>query len=97
MGNRTRSTQGEGCTESIVPTTTGVGKKVLLHLENRIQGISLRLPTQDVSLINLTVNANKSSNLEQVKAVLKSASENSFSSYVGYSDEPLVSVDFMVV
>ncbi|MDQ1914898.1 type I glyceraldehyde-3-phosphate dehydrogenase [Paenibacillus sp. GD4] len=90
--------RARACTESIVPTTTGVGHAladVLPHLASRIQGISLRVPTQDVSLIDLTVKVSHSTTIEQVKAVLKAASEGRGSRYVGYTDEPLVSADYI--
>jgi glyceraldehyde 3-phosphate dehydrogenase len=90
--------RARACTESIVPTTTGAGKAlvdVLPHLAPHIQGISLRVPTQDVSLVDLTVMAAKTCTLEQVRSVLKSAAEGSLSAYVGFTDEPLVSSDYI--
>jgi len=90
--------RARACTQSIVPTTTGVGKAladVLPKLASRIQGISLRVPTQDVSLVDLTVRVSHPSGLEQVKTVLKAAAEGSLSGYVGYSEEPLVSADYI--
>jgi glyceraldehyde 3-phosphate dehydrogenase len=68
---------------------------VLPHLASRIQGISLRVPTQDVSLIDLTVKVSHPTNLEQVRSVFKAASEGSLSPYVGFTDEPLVSADYI--
>jgi glyceraldehyde 3-phosphate dehydrogenase len=90
--------RARACTQSIVPTSTGVGKAladVLPHLASRIQGLSLRVPTQDVSLIDLTVRVFKPPTLEQVKSVLKAASEGSLSPFLGYTDEPLVSADYV--
>jgi glyceraldehyde 3-phosphate dehydrogenase len=90
--------RARACTESIIPTTTGVGealKDVIPHLAAKIQGISLRVPTQNVSLIDLTVKVHRPCILEQVKAVFKKASEDDFCSYVGYTDEPLVSADYI--
>lgn len=90
--------RARACTESVVPTTTGVGEAladVLPHLASHIQGISLRVPTQDVSLIDLTVKVSQPYSLEHVKAVVKEASEQSLSPYVGYTDEPLVSADYI--
>jgi glyceraldehyde 3-phosphate dehydrogenase len=90
--------RARACTESIIPTTTGVGKAladVLPHLASRVQGISLRVPTQDVSLIDLTVKVSRQTNLEQVRSVFKAASEGSLSPYVGFTDEPLVSADYI--
>jgi glyceraldehyde 3-phosphate dehydrogenase len=90
--------RARACTESIVPTTTGIGKAltdVLPHLAPHIQGISLRVPTQDVSLIDLTVKVLQPCTLEQVKVVLRAAAEERLSRYVGYTDEPLVSADYI--
>lgn len=90
--------RARACTESIVPTTTGVGKAltdVLPHLAARIQGISLRVPTQDVSLVDLTVRIAQPCSIEQVKSVLKAASESRMSPYLGYTDDPLVSADYI--
>lgn len=90
--------RARSCMGSIVPTTTGVGKAlvdVLPHLAANIQGISLRVPTQDVSLIDLTVEVSETVTLEQVKEALKQASEGKLSTYLGYTDEPLVSSDYI--
>jgi glyceraldehyde 3-phosphate dehydrogenase len=90
--------RARACTESIVPTSTGVGKAlvdVLPHLAPHIQGISLRVPTQDVSLVDLTVKVGKSCTLDDVRSVLKTAAEGSLSRYVGFTDEPLVSSDYI--
>jgi glyceraldehyde 3-phosphate dehydrogenase len=89
--------RARACTESIVPTTTGAGKAladVLPHLAPHIQGVSLRVPTQDVSLGDLTVRIARETNVEQVKKVFKAASEGSLSPYVAYTEEPLVSADY---
>ncbi|TDF91999.1 type I glyceraldehyde-3-phosphate dehydrogenase [Paenibacillus piri] len=90
--------RARSCMDSIVPTTTGVGKAlvdVLPHLANHIQGISLRVPTQDVSLIDLTVKVAKSAALEQVKEAFKQAAQGRLSAYLGYSEELLVSSDYI--
>lgn len=90
--------RARACTESIVPTTTGVGKAlagVLPHLAPHIQGISLRVPTQDVSLVDLTVKVSRCASLEEVKSVFRTAAEGKLSPYLGYTDEPLVSADYI--
>lgn len=90
--------RARACTESIVPTTTGVGKAltdVLPHLASKIQGISLRVPTQDVSLVDLTVKISRKTTLEEVKSGFREAAEGDSSHYVGYSEEPLVSMDYI--
>jgi glyceraldehyde 3-phosphate dehydrogenase len=90
--------RARACTESIVPTTTGVGKAlvdVLPHLASQVQGVSLRVPTQDVSLVDLTVKVSRKTGLAEVKAVFQEAAEGSLSPYVGYTEEPLVSADYI--
>ncbi len=90
--------RARACTQSIVPTTTGVGKAladVLPHLAPRIQGISLRVPTQDVSLVDLTVTVSKEISAEEVRTLFRQAAAGEFAPYVEYSEAPLVSVDFV--
>ncbi|HTG67737.1 MAG TPA: type I glyceraldehyde-3-phosphate dehydrogenase [Candidatus Udaeobacter sp.] len=90
--------RARACTESIVPTTTGVGKAladVLPHLASRIQGLSLRVPTQDVSLIDLNVKVSRNTNVKEVNAALQAAAEESCNPYIGFSTEPLVSSDYI--
>lgn len=90
--------RARACGESIIPTTTGAAKavaKVLPQLEGKLNGFSLRVPTQTVSVVDLVVNVNKKDvTVEEVNAVLKKASENELKGILGYTDKPLVSVDF---
>ncbi|PZE19683.1 type I glyceraldehyde-3-phosphate dehydrogenase [Paenibacillus xerothermodurans] len=90
--------RARACTQSIVPTTTGVGKAlaaVLPHLASRIEGISIRVPVQDVSLVDLTVQTGRDVRLEDVQTALFTAANGALSHYVGYTEEPLVSSDFI--
>ncbi|MEX2415102.1 MAG: type I glyceraldehyde-3-phosphate dehydrogenase [Paenibacillaceae bacterium] len=90
--------RARACTQSIVPTTTGIGKSlidVLPHLASTIRGLSIRVPTPDVSLIDLTVQVDRAITEDKVKSVFKKASAGSMSSYVDYSEEPLVSSDYI--
>jgi glyceraldehyde 3-phosphate dehydrogenase len=83
---------------SIVPTTTGAAKavsQVLPDLEGKLNGMALRVPVPDGSVTDLTVNLAEQVEREEVNAVLKSASEGSMKGLLGYSDEPLVSVDIV--
>ncbi|MBT2740827.1 type I glyceraldehyde-3-phosphate dehydrogenase [Bacillus sp. ISL-77] len=87
--------RARACTQSIVPTTTGVGKAledVLPHLSPFVEGISLRVPIQDVSLADLTIEVSREVTLDEVKSVFNGASNENH--YVGYTNEPLVSADF---
>jgi glyceraldehyde 3-phosphate dehydrogenase len=90
--------RARGCTQSIVPTTTGIGKAlkdVLPHLAHVIHGLSIRVPTPDVSLIDLTVQVERNVTKDEVKAEFCSAAEGKMASIVGYTEEPLVSADFI--
>ncbi|SDJ15717.1 type I glyceraldehyde-3-phosphate dehydrogenase [Alteribacillus bidgolensis] len=90
--------RARACTQSIVPTSTGVGKAlvdVLPHLASYIEGISIRVPTQDVSLIDLTVQVASQVSLDEVKSVFNTAATGNLSHYFDYIEEPLVSVDFI--
>lgn len=90
--------RARACTQSIVPTTTGVGKAlvdVLPHLASYIEGLSIRVPTQDVSLVDLTVQVERVVTLDEVKSVFQTAANGDLSHYVSYIEEPLVSADFI--
>ncbi|CAM3956963.1 type I glyceraldehyde-3-phosphate dehydrogenase [Paenibacillus alkaliterrae] len=90
--------RARACTQSIIPTTTGVGKAladVLPHLASIIEGISIRVPVQDVSLVDLTVQVKREVSLEEVKSAFITAANGSLSHYVGFTKEPLVSSDFI--
>ncbi|WP_248928116.1 type I glyceraldehyde-3-phosphate dehydrogenase [Paenibacillus hamazuiensis] len=90
--------RARACTQSIVPTTTGVGKAlagVLPHLAPYVQGVSLRVPTQDVSMIDLTVQVRRTASLDEVKAAFREAAEGGMKGYLDYTEEPLVSSDFI--
>jgi len=90
--------RARACTQSIIPTTTGVGKAladVIPHLAPHIEGLSIRVPTQDVSLIDLTVQAARPTTPEEVKSKLRQAAAGAFADYVDYIEEPLVSADFI--
>jgi glyceraldehyde 3-phosphate dehydrogenase len=88
--------RARACTQSIVPTTTGVGKAlvdVLPHLAPYVEGISVRVPTQDVSLADLTVQVSREVSIDEIKSVFYAAAHEN--RYVKYIQEPLVSADFI--
>lgn len=90
--------RARACTQSIVPTSTGVGKAladVLPHLAAHVEGSSLRVPTQDVSLIDVTVKVSREIATPEVKEAIMAAINGTMSPYVGYTEEPLVSTDFI--
>ncbi len=83
---------------SQIPTTTGAAKAVglvLPDLKGKIDGISVRVPTPNVSLVDLVAVLKKETTAEEVNGALKAASEGTLKGILGYTDEPLVSVDFM--
>jgi glyceraldehyde 3-phosphate dehydrogenase len=82
---------------NIVPTSTGAAKaigSVLPELKGRLHGLSLRVPTSTVSVVDLVVDVKKSASVEAINGALKEAAENSLNGILAYSDEPLVSSDF---
>jgi glyceraldehyde-3-phosphate dehydrogenase (NAD(P)) len=82
---------------NIVPTSTGAAKAVALvipEMKGKLNGIALRVPTPNVSVVDLVVQIEKSTIAEQVNDVFKSASENSLKGILQYSDLPLVSSDY---
>lgn len=83
--------------ESIIPTTTGAAKavgKVLPKLKGKLNGFALRVPTPTVSITDLVCEISKPTTVEELNAKLKKASENELKGVLGYSEEPLVSVDY---
>src|SRR5216117_154413 len=83
---------------NIIPTTTGAAKAtglVIPEVKGRMDGISLRVPTPDVSLVDLTVEVEKAATVEQVNGAFKEAAGSSLKGILEVSDEPLVSSDYM--
>lgn len=89
--------RARACGQSIIPTTTGAAKAlslVLPELEGKMNGVALRVPTPNVSLVDLVINVREKVTVEKVNEVLKTASETTMKNIIGYTEEPLVSVDF---
>jgi glyceraldehyde 3-phosphate dehydrogenase len=83
---------------SQIPTTTGAAKAVglvLPELKGKVDGIAIRVPTPNVSLVDLVAVVGKRTTAEEVNAAFKNASEGALKGILGYTEEPLVSVDFM--
>jgi len=83
--------------ESMIPTTTGAARAVgvvLPDLNGKIDGMSIRVPTSNVSIVELTANTKKATTVEEVNAALKKASETNLKGILGYEERPLVSKDF---
>ena len=82
---------------SMIPTTTGAAvavSRVLPELEGKLDGMAIRVPTVNVSVVDLTVDLQENADVEAVNAVVKEAAENELSGILGYSEDPLVSIDF---
>jgi glyceraldehyde 3-phosphate dehydrogenase len=89
---------GRGILENIIPSSTGAAKavgKVIPELNGKLTGMSFRIPTPDVSVVDLTVRTKKSATWAEVKAALKAASENELAGVLGYTEEAVVSQDFV--
>jgi glyceraldehyde 3-phosphate dehydrogenase len=83
---------------NIIPASTGAAKavtKVIPSLEGKLTGMAFRVPTANVSVVDLTVKLKKETSYEQIKAAMKSAAENEMKGILGYCDDPLVSQDFV--
>lgn len=88
---------GRGILENIIPSSTGAAKavgKVLPALNGKLTGMAFRVPTSDVSVVDLTVELNKDATYEQICAAMKKASEGEMKGVLGYTDESVVSTDF---
>ncbi|SVA30100.1 uncharacterized protein METZ01_LOCUS82954 [marine metagenome] len=82
---------------SMIPTTTGAAvavSRVLPELEGKLDGMAIRVPTVNVSVVDLTVDLQENADAEAVNAVVKEAAENELNGILGYSEDPLVSIDF---
>ncbi|HLR68432.1 glyceraldehyde-3-phosphate dehydrogenase [Virgibacillus alimentarius] len=89
--------RARGCTQSIIPTSTGAAKalgEVLPHLNGKLHGMALRVPTPNVSLVDLVIDVEKDVTTDMVNDALKQASNNELHGIIKYSDEPLVSIDY---
>jgi len=82
---------------SMIPTSTGAAKAVSLvipELKGKFDGISVRVPTPNVSLVDVVINVEKATSLEEVNGALKAAAEGPMKGILGFSEEPLVSIDY---
>jgi len=89
---------GRGAAFNIIPSSTGAAKavtQVLPELKNKLTGMSFRVPTADVSVVDLTVRVEKKCTLEDVKRVIKQASEKEMKGIMGYTEDDVVSSDFI--
>ncbi len=89
---------GRAATGNIIPSSTGAAKavgKVIPALNGKLTGMSMRVPTLDVSVVDLTVNLEKPATYDQICEAMKKASEGELKGVLGYTDEDVVSSDFL--
>jgi len=82
---------------SMIPTTTGAAKAVSLvlpELKGKLDGMAIRVPTPNVSVVDLVVETEKATSIEEVNAAMKAAAEGEMKGILDYCDQPLVSIDF---
>ena len=90
--------RGRSALYNIIPTTTGAAKavtKVIPELAGKMDAMAFRVPTADVSVVDLTVRLEKSTSYEEIKKVMKYASENEYKGILGYTEDEVVSQDFV--
>ncbi|MBO1625349.1 MULTISPECIES: glyceraldehyde-3-phosphate dehydrogenase [Bacillus] len=89
--------RARACGQSIIPTTTGAAKalaKVLPHLNGKLHGMALRVPTPNVSLVDLVVDVKRDVTVEEINEAFKTVANGALKGIVEFSEEPLVSIDF---
>merc|ERR1712137_388736 len=89
---------GRGAAQNIIPASTGAAKavgKVIPELNGKLTGMAFRVPTPDVSVVDLTVRLSKEATYEQICTTLKAAADGPLKGILGYTDEDLVSSDFI--
>jgi len=89
--------RARAATASMIPTSTGAAKAVglvLPELKGKLDGVAIRVPTQNVSMVDLTFVAGRSTSVEEINDALKAAANGPLAGILGVSDEPLVSIDF---
>ncbi|MDG1503581.1 MAG: type I glyceraldehyde-3-phosphate dehydrogenase [Flavicella sp.] len=89
---------GRSALHNIIPSSTGAAKavgKVIPELNGKLTGMAFRIPTMDVSVVDLTVKLEKAASYEDIKAAMKNASENEMAGVLGYTEDLVVSQDFV--
>jgi glyceraldehyde 3-phosphate dehydrogenase len=89
---------GRGAGQNIIPSSTGAARavgKVIPELDGRLTGMAFRVPTPDVSVVDLTVNLERPASYEQIKAAVREASEGPMAGILGYTEDDVVSTDFL--
>ena len=89
---------GRGASQNIIPSSTGAAKavgKVIPELNGKLTGMAFRVPTPNISVVDLTVNLKTPTTYQAIKKAMKEASETNLKGILGYTDEPVVSSDFL--
>jgi len=89
---------GRGAAQNIIPSSTGAAKavgRVIPELNGKLTGMAFRVPTPDVSVVDLTVNLAQPASYDQIKAAMKAASEGPMAGILGYTEDEVVSTDFL--
>jgi glyceraldehyde 3-phosphate dehydrogenase len=89
--------RARACGQSIIPTTTGAAKalsQVMPHLKGKMHGLALRVPTPNVSLVDLVVDLKRDATVEDINNAFQSAANSTLNGILDYTTEPLVSIDF---
>jgi glyceraldehyde 3-phosphate dehydrogenase len=89
---------GRGAAQNIIPSSTGAAKavgRVIPELNGRLTGMAFRVPTPDVSVVDLTVNLATPASYDRIKAAMKAASEGPMAGILGYTEDEVVSTDFL--
>nr|NVI74042.1 glyceraldehyde 3 phosphate dehydrogenase 1 [Cucujiformia] len=89
---------GRGAAQNIIPASTGAAKavtKVIKSLEGKLTGMAFRVPTADVSVVDLTCRLGKPASYEEIKKAVKEAAEGPLKGILGYTEDEVVSSDFI--